>query len=127
MWAGRAGLTRPALQARPISAREKVEQAQECVVAVDQTQLRLGSKFFTFDAVYDGGSRQETIYDECVSELGLLPERACVHCSRPIPYKLVNGSQLPLMRAHTQWLVASKDTMRQCWRTGKQGQARRSP
>jgi len=56
-------------QARPISAREKVEEAQECVTAIDNTQLKLGSKFFTFDAVYDGGSRQEVIYDDCVREL----------------------------------------------------------
>jgi len=56
-------------QARPISAREKVEEAQECVTAIDSTQLKLGSKFFTFDAVYDGGSRQEVIYDDCVREL----------------------------------------------------------
>jgi kinesin family member 21 len=46
-----------------------VEEAQECVTAIDNTQLKLGSKFFTFDAVYDGGSRQEVIYDDCVREL----------------------------------------------------------
>ena len=56
-------------QARPVSAREKMEEAQECVHAVDHTQLQLGSKHFTFDAVYDGNSRQETIYDDCVREL----------------------------------------------------------
>jgi len=56
-------------QARPLSAREKVEEAQECANAIDNTQLKLGSKFFTFDAVYDGNCRQETIYDDCVREL----------------------------------------------------------
>lgn len=52
-----------------MSAREKVDEAQECVTAIDNTQLRLGNKFFTFDAVYDGDSRQENIYDDCVREL----------------------------------------------------------
>ena len=60
---------RVAVRARPISAREKVEEAQECLTTIENRQLRLGSKFFTFDAVYDGNSRQETIYDDCVREL----------------------------------------------------------
>jgi len=59
----------PSPQARPMSVREKMEEAQECVLAVDNTQLRLGSKHFTFDAVYGGNSRQESIYDDCVREL----------------------------------------------------------
>lgn len=68
-WVLLARLTGCVEQARPMSAREKVDEANECVNAIDSTQLRLGSKFFTFDAVYDGNSRQETIYDDCVREL----------------------------------------------------------
>ena len=56
-------------QARPLSAREKIEQAQECANVIDNTQLKLGSTPFTFDAVYGGNCRQETIYDDCVREL----------------------------------------------------------
>jgi len=56
-------------QARPLSAREKIEQAQEYGNAVDNTQLKLGSRISTFDAVYGGNCRQETIYDDCVREL----------------------------------------------------------
>lgn len=52
-----------------MSDREERERAQECVTAIDKTQLRLGSKSFTFDAVYDGNARQDTIYNDTVREL----------------------------------------------------------
>ena len=37
--------------------------------ALDKEQIKLGSKYFTFDMVYDADSQQEIIYDECVREL----------------------------------------------------------
>ena len=60
---------RVAVRVRPMSVREATERAQECVEVVDKTQLRLGTKAFTFDAVYDGDCQQEAIYDECVRDL----------------------------------------------------------
>eukprot|EP00960_Hanusia_phi_P041311 754936-Hanusia_phi.AAC.5 len=56
-------------QARPLSTRERVEEASPCVQALDKEQIKLGSKYFTFDMVYDADSQQEVIYDDCVREL----------------------------------------------------------
>eukprot|EP00961_Rhodomonas_salina_P222462 3008350-Rhodomonas_salina.1 len=69
IWDGDAHSVRVAVRARPLSAREKVDDATECVQTIDREQIKLGSKYFTFDVVYDNDSRQEIIYDECVSEL----------------------------------------------------------
>ena len=60
---------RVAVRVRPMSGREATERARECVEVVDKTQLRLGTKAFTFDAVFHGDCQQEAIYDECVRDL----------------------------------------------------------
>jgi len=60
---------RVAVRVRPMSSREAAVRARECVEVLDETQLRLDSKHFTFDAVYGGDCQQEAIYDECVRDL----------------------------------------------------------
>jgi hypothetical protein len=57
------------LQSRPLSAREKVNEEPECVQKMSFDQLRLGSKYFTYDMVYDNNVMQENIYKDCVSQL----------------------------------------------------------
>ncbi|KAJ1491777.1 hypothetical protein T484DRAFT_1773509 [Baffinella frigidus] len=46
-----------------------MEESSNCVQLLDHTQIKLGSKYFTFDQAYDGASRQEDIYTDTVQEL----------------------------------------------------------
>lgn len=57
------------VQARPLSAREKVAECTECMSKIDRDQLRLGSKYFTYDLVYDNNVMQDSIYSDCVAKL----------------------------------------------------------
>jgi hypothetical protein len=57
------------LQTRPLSAQEKISEASDCIKITFGNQLKLGSKYFTFDAVYDPGQSQSCIYSDCISKL----------------------------------------------------------
>ncbi|VDO17934.1 unnamed protein product, partial [Brugia timori] len=61
---------RVAVRVRPLNSREKAENSQECVQCfVEQSQISINGKMFTFDSVFDPTTSQEIIYDECAAPL----------------------------------------------------------
>ncbi|VDM09280.1 unnamed protein product [Wuchereria bancrofti] len=61
---------RVAVRVRPLNSREKAENSQECVQCfVEQNQISINGKMFTFDSVFDPTTSQEIIYDECAAPL----------------------------------------------------------
>ncbi|KAL4003536.1 Kinesin motor domain family protein [Acanthocheilonema viteae] len=61
---------RVAIRVRPLNNREKAENSQECVQCfVEQNQISVNGKMFTFDSVFDPTTSQEAIYDVCAAPL----------------------------------------------------------
>ncbi|OZC06259.1 kinesin motor domain protein [Onchocerca flexuosa] len=61
---------RVAIRVRPLNSREKAENSQECVQCfVEQSQISINGKMFTFDSIFDPTTSQETIYDACAAPL----------------------------------------------------------
>ncbi|MCP9263449.1 Chromosome-associated kinesin KIF4 [Dirofilaria immitis] len=61
---------RVAIRVRPLNSREKAENSQECVQCfVEQSQISINGKMFTFDSIFDPTTSQEMIYDACAAPL----------------------------------------------------------